>query len=599
MFDKETSNENLGALLDALDKLQSVKLPRDGKKYLDKALSSLTGVIKEVASGEEQSRLAALYRVSLNLDEVLNQVMDAVIGLTEAERGFLMLVEEDSKELTVRVGRNMEQETLDGKGMEVSRTVTRTVLDSGSGVVTTNAQEDPRFSQQESVISYSLRSIMCAPLRARGLTIGVIYVDSRVHEGLFTDEDLEMLNAFASQAAAAIENARLYTRTDENLAARVNELESLTRFARTLNSHESVDEVLASTRKWAMEGTGAVEVLIAMFDRENGGEKINVAIGLEAGKELDSSHPLLKPVLDSNTPHIFEVRNGNPAHLVVPIMGKKDTIGILIAESPQNFPIENLQFLVRLANQAAVAFGMVGVKEQGQDSGLEKAEFVSIVAHELLLPMTSIMGYSDLLKQGALGELNEQQLNFVSVIRENVGRMSTLVSNLSDIYKVESGRLHLEPIALPMRGMVERTIESVREMLEKKSQSVSVNITEDLPKVYGDPNRVEQVIKNLIDNASLYSPEGSQIEIMGHIEGSAIKTSVIDQGLGISPEDQTKLFTQFFRSEQMEVREEKGWGLGLSVVKNLANLMGGEVGFASELGQGSTFWFTLPLAEGN
>ena len=482
MFDKETSNENLGALLDALDKLQSVKLPRDGKKYLDKALSSLTGVIKEVASGEEYSRLAALYRVSqvlgtsLNLDEVLNQVMDAVIGLTEAERGFLMLVEEGSEELSVRVGRNMEQETLDGKGMEVSRTVTRTVLDSGSGVVTTNAQEDPRFSQQESVISYSLRSIMCAPLRARGLTIGVIYVDSRVHEGLFTDEDLEMLNAFASQAAAAIENARLYTRTDENLAARVNELESLTRFARTLNSHESVDEVLASTRKWAMEGTGAVEVWIAMFDRENGGEKINVAIGLEAGKELDSSHPLLKPVLDSNTPHIFEVRDGNPAHLVVPIIGKKDTIGILIAESPQNFPIENLQFLVRLANQAAVAFGMVGVKEQGQDSGLEKAEFVSIVAHELRLPMTSIMGYSDLLKQGALGELNEQQLNFVSVIRENVGRMSTLVSNLSDIYKVESGRLHLEPIALPMRGMVERTIESVREMLEKKSQTVSVNI---------------------------------------------------------------------------------------------------------------------------
>ncbi len=611
MFDKETSNENLGALLDALDKLQSVNLPRAGKKYLEKALSSLTGVIQEVASGEEHSRLAALYRVSqvlgtsLNLDEVLNQVMDAVIGLTEAQRGFLMLVEEGSQELTVRVGRNMEQGTLDGKEMEVSRTVIRTVLDSGSGVVTTNAQEDPRFSQQESVISFSLRSIMCAPLRARGLTIGVIYVDSRVHEGLFTDDDLEMLDAFASQAAAGIENARLYTQTDESLAARVNELESLTRFARTLNSHESVTEVLETTRKWALEGTNAVEVWIAMLDEEKGKEKITVAIGLEAGAVLDSSHPLLRPVLEGNTPHIFEADDGNPAHLVVPITGKRDTIGILVAESPQNFPTESLQFLVRLANQAAVAFGMVGMSQaaqvgQGQGSqetGMDKAEFVSIVAHELRLPMTSIMGYSDLLKKGALGELNEQQLNFVSVIRENVGRMSVLVSNLSDISKIESGRLHLEPIALPVRGMVERTLETFQEKLDKKRQLLSVDIAEDLPKIFADPNRVEQVLVNLIENASLYSPESSPIEVIGKLEGDFIRTSIKDRGLGINPEDQAKLFTQFFRSEQMEVREEKGWGLGLSVVKNLVTLMGGEVGVESVLGQGSTFWFTIPLAD--
>jgi signal transduction histidine kinase len=312
-------------------------------------------------------------------------------------------------------------------------------------------------------------------------------------------------------------------------------------------------------------------------------------------------------VLEGNTPHIFEAKDGNPAHLVVPIMGKKETIGILVAESPQNFPIESLQFLVRLANQAAVAFGMVGVSQvaqvgqgqESQDGGLEKAEFVSIVAHELRIPMTSIMGYSDLLKKGALGELNEQQLNFVSVIRENVGRMSTLVTNLSDIYKVESGRLRLEPIALPMRGMVDRTLETFQKKLDKKGQSVAVDIAEDLPKVFADPNRVEQILNNLIENASLYSPEGSQIEIMGKIEGDFIRTSIKDHGLGISLEDQTKLFTQFFRSEQMEVREEKGWGLGLRVVKNLVKLMGGEVGVESELGQGSTFWFTQPLAEGS
>jgi signal transduction histidine kinase len=603
MFNNETSNPNLGELLDAMAGLQSQKLPRGAQKYMEKALKSLDGVIQEVTSGEEQTRLAALYRVSqvlgtsLDLDEVLNQVIDAVIGLTEAERGFLMLVEGDTKELNVRAGRNMEQETLEGKAMEVSRTVIRTVLDSGTGVVTTNAQKDPRFSGQESVVIFGLRSIMCAPLRARGEVIGVVYVDNRAQVGLFTDEDLEMLNAFASQAAAAIENARLYTHTDQSLADRVQELESLARFARVLNTQENVNEVLETTQKWALEGTEAEEVWIATLGRENGRQKITVAVGPETGRELAMEHPLLRPVLTGNTPHIFEPKNNEPARLAVPILGPEDTIGILVAESPNSFPVEDMQFLVRLANQAAVAFGKVNLYERVQEAKLEKAKFVSVVSHELRLPMTSIMGYTDLLKQGMTGVINEQQLKFLTVIRENVGRMSALISDLSDIYKVESGKLHLEPIALPMRGMVERAVEAHQEELGKKSQRVSIHVAGDLPRVYGDPNRVEQILANLVDNASRYSPEGGEIEIRGKVVGNVIHTSIKDQGIGISKEDQSMLFTQFFRAERTEVREQKGWGLGLSVVKNLVGLMGGEVGFESELEKGSTFWFTLPVVE--
>jgi K+-sensing histidine kinase KdpD len=603
MTETRTPSRHIKALQATLKSLQGVKIPQKAQDEIENALDHLESISQALDSSEEHSRLAALYRVSqvlgtsLDLDQVLNQVMDAVIGLTGAERGFLMLVEGEADEIIVRVGRNMEQETLQKEEMKFSRTVIRTVLDSGTGVVTTNAQEDPRFSEQESVINLALRAILCAPLRARGLIIGAIYVDNRAQAGLFTQSDLEMLNAFASQAAAAIENARLYTRTDQNLAERVQELESLARFARELNLHESVDEVLATTQKWALEGTNADNVWIALLGNESDGEKVMVAIGPGEGEEIQPDHPLLKPVLEGNTPHIFESMDDNLARLAVPIMGASAPRGILVAESGQPFPSENLQFLVRLANQAAIAFGKVSVYDRVNDSKLEKAQFISIVAHELRIPMTSIMGYTDLLKQGSLGEVNEQQLNFLSVIRDNVGRMSTLISDLSDIYKVESGRLHLEPMALPMRGMVERTLESLPEELTKKNQKISVHIAEDLPKVHGDPNRVEQVLKYLMDNASRYSPENNEIEIRGKVVGDFIQTSIKDQGFGIGPEDQAQLFTQFFRSERSEVREEKGWGLGLSVVKNLVELMGGEVGFESQLDQGSTFWFTLPVAE--
>lgn len=601
MTETQSTERSLKALQTSLKSLQGQNLPQNVLTEVNGALEYLKVISQALSTGEEHSRLASLYRVSqvlgtsLNLDEVLNQVMDAVIGLTGAERGFLMLVEGESDELFVRVGRDMEQETLQKDEMEFSRTVIRTVLDTGEGVVATNAQTDPRFSEQESIVALALRAILCAPLRARGEIIGAIYVDNRAQAGLFTQDDLEMLNAFASQAAAAIENARLYARTDQKLADRVEELESLARFAREINRHENLNGVLDTTRKWALEGTSASDVWIALLDQDGGGGKFTVAIGPGKGEILSPEHPLLKPVLEGNTPHIFEPRDDAPARLAIPIMGVKAPIGVLVAESTGDFPNEDLQFLVRLVNQVAVAIDKVSLYDRVSGSNLEKAKFVSIVAHELRTPMTSIMGYTDLLKQGSLGEVNEKQLNFLSVIRKNVGRMSKLISDLSDIYKVESGRLHLEPMTLPVRAMVERTLESLPEELVSKNHKMTILIAEDLPKVYGDPNRVDQILKYLIDNAARYSPANSEIEIKGNMDGDCIHVAIKDQGIGISESEQSQLFTQFFRSERAEVRDELGWGLGLSVVKNLVDLMGGEVGFQSQSDQGSTFWFTLPI----
>jgi K+-sensing histidine kinase KdpD len=601
MTETQSTERSLKALQTSLKSLQGQNLPQNVLTEVNSALEYLEVISQALSTGEEHSRLASLYRVSqvlgtsLNLDEVLNQVMDAVIGLTGAERGFLMLVEGESDELVVRVGRDMEQEALQKEEMEFSRTVIRTVLDKGEGVVATNAQTDPRFSEQESIVALALRAILCAPLRARGEIIGVIYVDNRAQAGLFTQDDLEMLNAFASQAAAAIENARLYARTDQNLADRVEELESLARFAREINRHDNLEGVLDTTQKWALEGTSASDVWIALLDQDGGGGKFDVATGPGKGEILSPEHTLLRPVLEGNTPHVFEPRDDAPARLAVPIMGAKAPIGVLVAESAGDFPNEDLQFLVRLANQVAVAIDKVSLYDRVSGSNLEKAKFVSIVAHELRTPMTSIMGYTDLLKQGSLGEVNEKQLNFLSVIRKNVGRMSKLISDLSDIYKVESGRLHLEPMALPVRAMVERTLESLPEELVSKNHNMTILVAEDLPKVYGDPNRVEQILKYLIDNATRYSPANSEIEIKGNMDGECIHVAIKDQGIGISASEQSQLFTQFFRSERAEVRDELGWGLGLSVVKNLVELMGGEVGFQSQSDQGSTFWFTLPI----
>lgn len=238
--------------------------------------------------------------------------------------------------------------------------------------------------------------------------------------------------------------------------------------------------------------------------------------------------------------------------------------------------------------------------EQLDAAKQEKAGFVSTVSHELRIPMTSIMGYSDLMLQEAIGEINPQQRNFLKVIRENVGRMAKLVADLSDIYKAESGRLHLEIAPVIVSVAVTDGLTQVRPMLNGRIHAVDVHLAENLPAVQADPKRLAQMIAYLIENAALYSPAEAPITLQAepHAGGTQVRLSVTDEGIGVLPEDQPNLFTQFFRSEVEEVRAHKGWGLSLCVVQSLAAQFGGQVGYETEPGKGSTFWFTVPAAGG-
>jgi serine phosphatase RsbU (regulator of sigma subunit) len=153
--------------------------------------------------------LSQTFNSSLDLEDLLNTVIDEVISTTGAERGFVVLREDDDS-FEFRAARGMEHETIGDPGLEISRGVVQSVMDGGVGLLTSDAQQDDRFKGRQSVMSLGLRSILCSPLTVKETTVGAIYVDNRLHAGIFTQEDLEMLNAIASSAAIAIENARLY-----------------------------------------------------------------------------------------------------------------------------------------------------------------------------------------------------------------------------------------------------------------------------------------------------------------------------------------------------------------------------------------------------
>jgi len=201
-------------------------------EYLDKLSGSLAQLVHQVTRNDEELKsmraLADIGQVvnsTLDLSEVLKIVMDTLVRLTGAERGFLMLRDEQGQ-LTTRIARNWEMESLDESEFAFSRTVINRVVREGQTVVTTNAKEDPRFQVHESIILYNLRSILCVPLKVKGEITGVIYTDNRIQTGLFAEAQRELLMAFADQAAVAIENARLLESVRQSLAE-VTELKNL------------------------------------------------------------------------------------------------------------------------------------------------------------------------------------------------------------------------------------------------------------------------------------------------------------------------------------------------------------------------------------
>jgi adenylate cyclase len=200
-----------------------------GLKGLENSLSRISEIL--IPFEQRYSHLEALAGIgqvvnsTLEVDEVLQIVMDTIVRLMGAERGFLMLRDERG-EMTIRIARNWEQESINQNEFAISRTVIQRVIDEGEAVLTTNAREDPRFGGQESIIAYNLRSILCVPLKVKSELIGVIYTDNRIRTGIFSESDRDLLLAYADQAAVSIENARLFSSLKRTLEE-VTELKNL------------------------------------------------------------------------------------------------------------------------------------------------------------------------------------------------------------------------------------------------------------------------------------------------------------------------------------------------------------------------------------
>ena len=224
-----------------------------------------------------------------------------------------------------------------------------------------------------------------------------------------------------------------------------------------------------------------------------------------------------------------------------------------------------------------------------------KTDFISIASHQLRTPLASIRWGLDLLLSGDFGSLKEKQQEYVKDAFDSTIRLTTLVNDLLNISRIESGRLIVEPYPTDMRDLIESVISDVIVELSKKQHKIELKIDSKLPKINLDPNLMRNVYLNFITNAIKYTPSNGLIEIGAYIEGGFLYSFVRDNGYGIPEEEKPQIFERFYRANNVRQVHPDGTGLGLYLVKAIIEASEGIVWFDSEQDKGTTFWFKIPL----
>jgi len=226
-----------------------------------------------------------------------------------------------------------------------------------------------------------------------------------------------------------------------------------------------------------------------------------------------------------------------------------------------------------------------------------KSEFVSITSHQLRTPLTSLKWSLSLLMNEKFCAMGEKEKEYLEIIQKENERMIKLVNDLLDVSRIDQKRLDLKPQSFSLSALIEDLEKELLPFAQQYEVALTMEKKENLPEVWADPSRIHLVAQNLVDNAIKYSDSYGEVKIkLSKSNDNYVKCEVKDSGLGIPQNQHSKIFQKFFRCDNAKKRQTSGTGLGLFIAKAVIEHSGGHIGFESQENKGSTFWFTLPIA---
>jgi signal transduction histidine kinase len=299
-------------------------------------------------------------------------------------------------------------------------------------------------------------------------------------------------------------------------------------------------------------------------------------------------------------------KDGFHGFVVAPLGGKDDLLGVVCLpfRRDQYMPESLLPTLSALCDQAALAVRNIQYNEELARKNDElthldelKSDFMATMSHELRTPLTSIIGYSDMMLSGMTGELNEKQTNFAESILQSGETLLGLINDILDLTKIEAGKLELNRETVDLRAALLGVLPVIKPRAQDKRIRISTFLPTDLLPVWADPGKLNQILLNLITNGVKYTHENGSVSVEARPQGEFVEIWVTDTGIGISKEDQERVFQRFTQVDSSATRSQGGTGLGLAITRELVELHGGTIRVQSKLGKGSSFIFTMPISK--
>ena len=476
---------------------------------------------------------------SLDLDQVLARVVETSVNLTQAEEGFILLYE--GNRLYLRVSKNLHEDLIKRFNIEASDSIAWQVITSGR----------PAMLRRELQIAtgYMVRALLYLPLRAPGRgVVGVLGVVNRQRDEPFTESQLFALSSLADFAAIALENARLFASI---------EAESL-RLRAVLENAVDVIFVVDSNNRLLLWSDMAGQTFDV--DESARGKLITDAVNNEALGDLFQLSEGDAPQFHAE----ITLEDGRTFNAQLSII---DSVGRVVVMQD----ITHLKELDRL-----------------------KSEFVSTVSHDLRTPLTTVQGYIELLDR--VGPLNQMQRSFIDKAMGSLAHITALISDLLDIGRIEAG-YDLEMCPCRLEQLVLEAVEIFKPKAALDGIELQLLQVDSDLWVMGNSRRLRQVLNNLLSNALKYNSEDGWVKISAQRDDDHVIVRVADAGIGIPPEEQSRVFERFYRVVTDITQDIQGTGLGLAIVKSVVEKHKGRAWVESAEGEGSTFAFVLPLLD--
>lgn len=475
---------------------------------------------------------------NLDLDAVLSTVMDTAISLTGAEESSLLMLDETTGELYLRASRNFKKDEENGQfRMGIDNTLAGTVVQTGQPVLLD--EENLKKIKTD----YLVFSLIYVPLKTNNRTVGVLGVDNRNIKKPFTDYHVRLLTAVADFAAIAIENARVFSDTD--------------------NERVRLETILTK-----------VQDGVIILDSDNNIRFINQ--GAREALSLNGTEVVNQPARDAlRNNQIMDLleKGGNRAEINLEEGRVMDA---------QVTPISNVGTVITLHDVSMF-----------KELDRAKSDFVNTVSHDLRTPLTTILGYVELVER--VGPVTDLQREYIQHVQMSVHNITNLVNDLLNLGRIEAGvDRHKESVRIDQ--LIGEACETLKDQLAYKGHRLLVEVPASLPPVWGNPILLAQVVDNLLGNSIKYTPPGGQIIIKAEVDSDQMILQFKDTGVGIPSMDLPFIFDKFYRASNA-AGEASGTGLGLAIVKSIVENHYGRIWVDSVISQGSTFNVVLPLNE--